>query len=192
MATKTSQNKSLLLTLIALLLAGAASAQKSYVLNSHKMSVDGTSSLHDWSSDVAKVDWSGRITAEGTSVKAISDVTVKIAVTDIKSSKGGMMDDKTYEAFDSEKNPTITFKLNSAVVTANTAKANGTLTMAGVTKPIVMNVSTKVLADGSVNLSGSQAINMKDYGMKPPKAVMGTIKVGEKVTLLFELTVKPQ
>jgi len=165
--------------------------QKAYSLKSHKMSVDGTSSLHDWTSDVTKVDWSGNLTVEGNSVKAISGVSVKIAVTDIKSEKGGMMDDKTYEEFKSEKFPTITFTLSSATVTGSTVKANGTLTMAGVSKPIAMTVATKVLADGSVHLSGSQVINMKDYNMTPPKAVMGTIKVGEKVTFLFELTVSP-
>ena len=169
-----------------------AFSQKPYALKSHKMSVDGTSSLHDWTSDVTKLDWSGKLTVEGSSVKAVSDVNLKIAVADIKSEKGGMMDDKTYEAFKSEKNPNITFKLTSGTVTGSTIKANGTLTMAGVTKPIVMTVTSKVLADGSVHLSGSQLINMKDYQMVPPKAVMGTIKVGEKVTVLFELTVTPQ
>ena len=174
-----------------LLITGLAFGQKPYTLKSHKMSVDGTSSLHDWTSDVTKVDWSGKLTVEGNSVKAISDVNLKIAVADIKSEKGGMMDDKTYEAFKSEQNPNITFKLTSATVTGPTIKANGSLTMAGVTKPIVMTVTSKVLADGSVHFSGSQVINMKDYKMVPPKAVMGTIKVGEKVTVLFELTVAP-
>ena len=174
-----------------LLTTSVVFGQKAYTLKSHKMSVDGTSSLHDWTSDVTKVDWSGNITAEGNTVKAISDVNVKIQVTDIKSEKGGMMDDKTYEAFKSEQFPTITFKLTSATVTGSSVKASGTLTMAGVSKAIVMTVATKVMSDGSVHLSGSQVINMKDYKMTPPKAVMGTIKVGEKVTLLFELTVTP-
>lgn len=174
-----------------LLTASFVIGQKPYALKTHKVSVDGTSSLHDWTSDVTKVDWSGKLNVEGSSVKSVSDVTVTIQVKDIKSEKGGMMDDKTYEAFKSEQNPTITFKLTSATVTGATIKANGTLTMAGVSKPIVMNVTSKVLADGSVHLSGSQVINMKDHKMTPPKAVMGTIKVGEKVTLLFELTVVP-
>ena len=176
---------------VLLLLTTVVFGQKAYSLKSQKMSVDGTSSLHDWTSDVTKVDWSGNLTVEGSSVKAISGVNVKIQVTDIKSEKGGMMDDKTYEAFKSEQFPTITFSLTSATVTGSSVKANGTLTMAGVSKPIVMTVAAKVLADGSVHLSGSQVINMKDYKMTPPKAVMGTIKVGEKVTFLFELTVTP-
>ncbi len=174
-----------------LLTTSLAFCQKAYSLKSHKVSVDGTSSLHDWSSDVTKLEWSGQLTLEGKSVKAIQNAVVTIPVESIKSEKGGMMDDKTYEAFKFEKNPTITFKLTSATITGTSIKANGTLTMAGETKPIVMNVAAKVLADGAVHLSGSQAINMKDYKMTPPKAVMGTIKVGEKVTLLFELTVTP-
>ena len=101
---KYHSTKPLLLSIIILLLAGASYAQKAYVLSSHKVSVDGTSSLHDWSSEVTKVDWSGKITADATSVKAISDVTMTIAVLNIKSEKGGTMDDKTYEAFDAEKN----------------------------------------------------------------------------------------
>ncbi|NJN29008.1 MAG: YceI family protein [Cyclobacteriaceae bacterium] len=68
-----------------------------------------------------------------------------------------------------EKNPTIIFKLTNATVNGANVKANGSLTMAGVTKPIVMNVVAKVLADGSVHLSGSQAINMKDFQMIPPE-----------------------
>jgi polyisoprenoid-binding protein YceI len=169
-----------------------AFSQTGYVVKSHMVSVDGTSSIHDWTSEVTKIDWSGKLTLEGKTLKSVSEVTMKIDVTSIKSSKGGIMDDKTYEAFNYEKYPTITFKSTSATVAGSTMKVNGTLTMAGVTKPIVMQVAFKVLNDGSVRFTGSQAINMKDYKMIPPKAVMGSIKVGEKVTLLFDLTVVPQ
>ena len=183
--------KYIVLLIMVFFLAIGAHAQKPFALKSHKMTVDGTSSLHDWTSDVTKVEWAGQLTTEGTNVKAIQNVVVTIPVESIKSEKGGMMDDKTYEAFKSDKNPTITFKLTNASVTGNNIKANGNLTMAGVTKPIAMNVAAKVMSDGSVHLSGSQLINMKDFKMTPPKAVMGTIKVGEKVTFLFEIVVTP-
>jgi len=187
-----NSKKILLVVSLFLLTTSLALSQKAYSLKTHKVSVDGTSTLHDWSSEVTKLDWSGQLTVDGKNVTAIQNVVVSIPVKSIKSEKGGMMDDKTYEAFNEEKNPTITFKLTSATVTGATVKANGTLTMAGTSKPIVMTVTTKVMADGSVHLSGSYPINMKDYKMTPPKAVMGTIKVGEKVTLLFELTVVPK
>ena len=62
---------------VLLLLTTVVFGQKAYSLKSHKMSVDGTCSLHDWTSDVTKVDWSGNLTVEGSSVKAISGVNVK-------------------------------------------------------------------------------------------------------------------
>lgn len=175
-----------------LLVTSYAFSQKSYSLKSHKISVEGTSTLHDWSSPVTKVDWSGQLNVDGKTVRSVQSIVVVIPVESIKSDKGGIMDDKTYEAFNYEKNPNITFKLASATVTGPNIKANGTLTMAGVTKNIVMTAAVKVLADGSISINGSQKLNMKDYKMIPPKAVMGTIKVGEKVTLLFELTLIPQ
>jgi polyisoprenoid-binding protein YceI len=169
-----------------------ALCQKNYSLKSHKISVDGTSTIHDWSSAVTKVDWIGQLNVDGKTVKSVQNVVVTIPVESIKSEKGGIMDDKTYEAFNYEKNPSITFKLTSATITGGNIKANGTLTMAGATKNVIMIAAARVLPDGSVHISGSQKINMKDYKMTPPKAVMGTIKVGEKITLLFELTLTAQ
>jgi polyisoprenoid-binding protein YceI len=185
-------NKVFAALVLVLFITSYSFSQKAYLLKSNKVSVDGTSTLHDWSSAVTKLEWSGQLTVEGTSVKVIQNLVMTIPVESIKSEKGGMMDDKTYEAFKSDKNPIITFKLTGATIVGNKVNAKGTLTMAGVTKPIIMNVDAKVLADGAVHFSGSQPLNMRDYGMTPPKAVMGTIKVGEKVTVLFELIVTPQ
>jgi polyisoprenoid-binding protein YceI len=168
-----------------------AHAQKASTLKSHKVTVDGTSSLHDFTSDVTKVTWAGSVVTEGKTVKSITGVTVTMNVESIKSTKGDTMDEKTYEAFNSKKNPNIIFKLTKATITGNTVKADGTLTMNGVAKPITMNVASVVQADGTVKLTGSQEINMKDHKMVPPKAVMGTIKVGEKVKVNFELVVIP-
>ena len=189
---KQLQLNSMFVMVVILSTVGLSFGQKPYTLKSHKVSVDGTSTLHEWSSEVSKIIWTGQLNVEGTSVKGLENISVTIPVESIKSEKGGMIDDKTYEAFDSEKNPNITFKMTSATVTGNVIKAKGNLTMAGFTKAITMTVAAKVRSDGSVHLSGSQPLNMKDYKMTPPKAVMGTIKVGEKVTLLFELTLTPQ
>jgi polyisoprenoid-binding protein YceI len=183
--------KTIMLVLLILITAVRTQAQKPSTLKSHKVTVDGTSSLHDFTSDVTKVTWAGSIVTEGKVVKSITNATVTMNVESIKSTKGDTMDEKTYEAFNSKKNPTIIFKLTKATITGNKVKADGTLTMNGVAKPITMNVTSVVQADGTVKLTGSQEINMKDHKMVPPKAVMGTIKVGEKVKVNFELVVTP-
>jgi polyisoprenoid-binding protein YceI len=101
------------------------------------------------------------------------------------------MDNKTYEAFKSDKNPTITYKLSSLSASGANLQATGSLTMAGSSQSIVMSISAKVLANGDVQLTGTQKLSMKDYKMEPPTAVMGTIKVGDEVIVNFDLVLTP-
>lgn len=158
------------------------------------MSVTGSSTLHEWESEVTQVESSGTLTLDGSQLTAIKDVVVKMPVTGIKSTKGKTMDNKTYEAFNADKNPTIQYRLTSAKVSGSgefTIVANGNLTMAGATKPIEITAKAKVLGNGDVQITGSQKLNMKDFNMTPPTAMMGTIKVGEEVTVKFDITLTP-
>ena len=177
--------------LIAVALGWSVQAQTPYSLKVNKMTVDGTSSLHDWTSEITKVEWTGNFLITDSKIKEVKNVHVKIPVTSIKSTKGKMMDGKTYDAFIYEKNPTIAYKLTTITITDGNLKANGTLTMAGTTKPIELTVKGKVLANGDIQITGSQKLNMRDYKMDPPTAMMGTIKVGEEVTVNFDLTLTP-
>jgi len=166
-------------------------AQGASTLKAHKVTIDGTSSLHDWTSTASKVDWKGTVRVEGGKLKEVKDVTVTIPVTSIKSTKGKTMDNKTYEAFKSDKNPNITYKLTNVTLNGNNLSANGSLTMAGASKAVAFNVAGKILPSGEVQFTGSHKFNMTDFKMDPPTAVMGTIKVGPEVTVKFELTVVP-
>lgn len=177
--------------LVVIALGWSVQAQTPYSLKANKMTVDGTSSLHDWTSDVTKVEWTGNFLVADSKIKDIKNVQVKIPVTSIKSTKGKMMDGKTYDAFVYEKNPTIAYKLNTITITEGNLKATGTLTMAGTTKAIELTVKGKVLPNGDIQITGSQKLNMRDYKMDPPTAMMGTIKVGEEVTVNFDLTLTP-
>jgi len=179
------------LPILFFLTVAAAYGQKPYSLKSHKVTIDGTSSLHDWTSDATKLEWKGTVLVEGNKLKEAKDVTVSIPVKSIKSTKGKTMDEKTYEAFKSDKNPAIIYKLTQITESGGTLKAVGTLTMAGATKSLTMDVTAKVLAGGDVQFTGKQKLNMKDFKMDPPTAMMGTIKVGPDVTVNFDLTVSP-
>jgi polyisoprenoid-binding protein YceI len=169
-------------------------AQAAFSSKQSKMSVQGTSSLHDWESEVTQVEWKGAVTVQGNQLVEIKDVQVKIQVTGIKSTKGRIMDNKTYEAFNSDKNPTIQYRLTNTKITGSgeyTVVANGQLTMAGVTRPVELTAKAKVLSNGDVQIVGSRKLNMKDFSMTPPTAMMGTIKVGEEVTVTFDITLTP-
>ena len=157
-------------------------AQTPYYLKSDKVTVSGTSTLHDWVSEVTKVEWSGNLLLEDNKIKEVSGVKVRIPVKSIKSEKGRIMDSKTYEAFDSDKNPFIIYTLSAAKVSGSTTdftiNSTGTLSMAGTSRTIEMPVKAKVFGNGDVQLKGSYKMNLRDFKMEHPTAIMGTIKVG--------------
>lgn len=156
-----------------------------------KMTVQGSSTLHEWESDITKAEFKGDVKIENLQLKEIKSFEVKIPVTSIKSEKGKTMDNKTYEAFKSEKFPNIVFTLSAAKINANgTLDAKGTLAMAGVSQPLdLQQVKYKVLAGGDVQITFSKKIKMTQWKMDPPTAVMGTIRVGEEVTVNFDFIV---
>ncbi len=59
--------------------------------------------------------------------------------------------------------------------------------MAGTSKPVELEATGKMLANGDFQLSFSKKLKMTDFNMKPPTAVLGTIKVGDEITLNFNM-----
>lgn len=178
------------LFIAALLVAGSGYAQDTYKPTASKMTVTGSSTLHEWTSEVSQVDWSGLITLTDNKLEA-KNLVITIPVKSIKSTHGKMMDNKTYEAFRYEKNPTIIYKITGTQTKESdksVLEATGTLTMAGVTKAFPVQVKSKSLPNGTLVLTGSRKIKMTDFNMDPPTAMMGTINVGEEVTVNFEVT----
>lgn len=190
----TSTKTGLLLT-IAMLLVVAVQAQE-YVLKTSKATIKGTSTLHDWESDITQVTCKSVLIMENNTLKSIKSAEVTIPVTGIKSDKGKMMDNKTYDAFLYEKNPNILFTLVTAHATPlSPGKASfegsGYLDMAGTMKSIKIMGTTTILPGGNVEVTISKTLKLSDFNMKQPTAMMGTITVGNEVTVEFTLTLTP-
>jgi len=157
---------------------------------SASINVHGTSNVHDWDMKPTKV--TGELGLNGSN--QISSITVKIEVNSLKSGNG-IMDGKTYAAFDSKKNPYIVFQLTDA----SQEKLNdsdteitltGNLTFAGATRKISIKTIGKITKNGDYQLKGSVPLKMTDYKMKPPTAMLGTMKTGDAVTVQFNVTFK--
>lgn len=167
-------------------------AQTGYSVKSFKMSVSGTSTLHAWESSVGKVTVKGDIAANETSIQSIKNLSVEVDVKSIKSTKGKVMDNKTWESLKADQHPKVTFKLSKVEsITKSGAdfniKVTGNLTVAGVTKSVPMDVKGKILPGGDLEFSGSKVIVLADYNMEQPTALMGTVKVGKEVTVAFSV-----
>jgi len=154
------------------------------------VTIFGTSTIHDWESKVEQT--SGELVLN--SSKQIQTLVVKIPVRSIKSGKG-LMDTKTYDAFNADQNPTITFQLSEATPLKITGKdiettLTGNLTMAGVTKKISFKTTGKITGENVYKFIGSVPLKMTDFKMKPPTAMLGTMKTGDAITIKFDVTVK--
>lgn len=154
------------------------------------MIIAGTTNVHDFETKVTQI--SGELVLN--SAKKVESLKVVIPVKGIKS-KEKLMDQKTYEAFDSEKNPTIIFQLTEASaikVTGQTVEVavTGNLTMAGATRKISFKAIGTNTKTGTYEFKGSIPVKMSDYKMKAPTAMMGMMKVGDAVTLKYTITLE--
>jgi polyisoprenoid-binding protein YceI len=106
----------------------------------------------------------------------------------------GKMDNNMYSTLKADENPTITYELatytlleGSASETAFGANTEGQLTIAGKSNSIDMQIKAQRAIDGSASATGSYALLMTDFGIKPPKFFLGALKVGNKVVIKFNI-----
>jgi len=178
--------------MIAICVIGFASvlkAQSTYKIADSKnnnMKLSGTSTLHDWTMNAQVFISDARFVLSGRQISSLKGLSFSLAVADLKSGESGL-DKNAYKAL---KTAAITYKLSSATVNNDVIKTRGTLTIAGVTKEVTIDVHAVVNADETITCSGSEKLNMTDYGVKPPKFMLGAMKTGDAITLDFTLVYK--
>lgn len=182
----------LLLGILLLIFTMGTSAQ-TYTSKSYKLTIAGTSTMHDWTSTATQVTVQSDFEIENGVLEKINAATVTVGTKSIKSNKNsGLMDSRTHETLKAEKFPNITY---SGVKVTNvqrsgseaTVTVTGNLTIAGVSKPTDLVLKTKVLTNGDVEVSGSRKVKMSDHGIKAPVFMMGALKVGDEVKLDFQV-----
>jgi hypothetical protein len=175
--------------------AGIDAAQGSSLsVTSAVLSISGTSTMHDYtvSTKVLKV---GAGIATAADLKgllqpdALQGFELQIPVNTFTSDKDGLTK-QMFKALKADKHPVITFKLAGYTVEpgagGTTVKPTGTLTVAGVERPIDMVLDVKEQA-GMLQVRGTRDLLMTDFGIKPPTMFMGMLKTNDKVTIRFEL-----
>jgi polyisoprenoid-binding protein YceI len=145
------------------------------------MSIKGTSTLHDWESVVETFSAVARVKED-----VIENASFKAEVKSIKSGTSAM-DANTYKAMNEPEHPSISFKATGPIRQSGSAlRIKGELTIAGVTKPIEFTATGERWSEESLTVKGSYKLKMSDYGIDPPKAMLGTIRTGDEVTIDFE------
>ncbi|WP_066217725.1 YceI family protein [Formosa haliotis] len=158
-----------------------------------KLTVFGTSSLHDW--EVVAEQQSGSIVLDNaTETPSITSLNFEVVAESLKSGKSGM-DKNTYKALNTSKFKTIQFKLTKVnAITANgngsyAVKSTGDLTIAGVTNSIALDFTLNVNGT-TAKLNGDYSFKMTSFKIDPPKAMFGTITTGDDLKIEFSTVLK--
>jgi len=182
----------ILLALVPLIFAGMPAADSYTLSPGYAVNIHGTSNLHDWNESVGTVSGAGTVSWNNDGSFNLDAVYISMQVTSVKSTEGSIMNNNTYKALKAEACPYIVLKLNESIksIQAKSGEAGilakATLTIAGVTKAIDMQVKVSMVEKGKLTFEGSQAIKMTDYGIDPPTALFGTLKTGNDITINFK------
>jgi polyisoprenoid-binding protein YceI len=132
------------------------------------------------------------VIGENNKLSSLSELAFTLPSKSLKSGRG-VMDKNTYKALNTDAHKNISFRLSSATVTQLEGLnyqiiCVGKLTIAGATKETELTASGKVNpADRSLTVSGTKKMKMTDYNVKPPTAMMGTIKTGNDISITYSL-----
>lgn len=153
---------------------------------------DGTSTVRSWNCSADKIDAS--ISAESavdgvlSSQKVAGTVKVDFPVEKLEC-RNNTMNEHMRKALDATRSPTIRFELSGYELVNSTgvgATLQGSLQMNGQTRPIAVPVKFAP-AEGALRVTGSYPLKMTEWGVRPPRLMMGAMKVGETVTVHFDL-----
>lgn len=147
-----------------------------------EMQVLGTSSIHDWESDVKDFSIKGILVGDD----QIKNLRVDVKAISLKSGKS-IMDDKTYDALKTDDHPVIRFSADQLFITGKKVKGKGKLSLSGQTRDIEVEADVVDKAPGQLKIQGAVQLNMTEFGVKPPSAMFGSITTGDVVTIKYDL-----
>jgi len=182
--------------IILFVIANDANGQQTLKLipSESRIIIKGTSNLHDWEENVEKFNVNVSMKMLNNEIQGIHYVHVTCKSSSIVSDHD-IMTNKTLEALRTDKYPEIVFTMESveklvSVYGKASGILSGNLTMAGTTTRINIAFEGNI-SNNRVVITGSKDINMNDFKIKPPTAMLGTLKTGETVVISFHLQFQP-
>lgn len=106
----------------------------------------------------------------------------------------GTMNDHMRKALNAKDHETIEYQLDGfEIVDAAEGEAGprvemrGRLTISGTELPIEFPAAIEVTGEGVIRLEGQVELDMTRFGVKPPRLMLGTLKVHDEVTVHFDV-----
>jgi len=178
----------------------SAAPQTPLAIGSGRLTIAGTSNIHDYTASTTAIQVTrvqlGALPAGGDLLEhalkpgGVEAFEVTIPAKSLASTKDGL-DKNMHAALKAAEHPEITFKLlrfENRPAPATGLRAIGVLRIAGVDRQVAIDITTE-RKDAALIVKGTLALLMTDWGIVPPKAMMGMLKTDPKVTVTFEVAV---
>lgn len=103
------------------------------------------------------------------------------------------------EALKSEDYPYITIELHDAVIIEGSPKrldsnfivrCSASMSITNVTRKVSLDVKAKNLGNGRFRFYSTTRLLMTDYGVEPPTALLGLIKVRNSIRIVLDITTR--
>ena len=170
--------------------AAAAGAQMALPHNltlskDSRLWLEGTSTVRSFKCSATKLDMSVVAETDETPAKMVSTASLTVPVAQLDCGNK-TMNEHMRKALKAEANPQIKWTMTSYEVQGANVVISGKLTIAGKENAIELR-GTGSLDNGTIRFKGSKQFKMTEYGVKPPSLMLGTMKVGDPVTVSFDL-----
>lgn len=159
--------------------------------------VEGRASKLGHALTIALEDWSATAELDG-DVPTSVQVTAALASLSVVSGSGGVkplsdkdkvaIHDNALETLKATAHPDVTVSSTSVTPTATGFDVAVQVSIAGVVRPAVLAV-TVTPADGKVRVAGTTGIVQTEHGLSPYSAMMGGLKVTDRVEVRLDVTV---
>jgi len=166
-------------------------------LDTARVTIDGTSNIHAYTASTTAVRVTRVQLASGVAgpnfweeiVKpgALEAFELSIPAAKLSSPKDGL-DKNMHKALKVNEHADITFRLlrlEPRSGAAGALRGVGVLQIAGVERETALDVTT-ARKESTLTVQGKVQLLMTDFGITPPKAMLGMLKTDPKVTVTFE------
>jgi len=175
-------------------MASAAAAQMALPRNlslskESKLWIEGTSTVRSFSCSATKIDVDVLAEPDAAAPEIVQSASLVVPVASLDC-KNATMNGHMRKALQAEKNPQISWKLTSYRVEGSNVVLVGKLEIAGKENPIEIR-GTGTAVNGTIKVKGSKQFKMSEFGVKPPSLMLGTMKVGDLITVSYDLVLNP-
>lgn len=155
-----------------------------------KLWIDGTSTMKSFSCTASKIDVSVSSEPGPAPNELVQSASLIVPVASLDC-KNGTMNSHMRKALKAQNNPQISWRMSSYRVTGTEVLIKGRLSIAGTEKPVEFSATGNADNDGTIRIKGSTKFKMSEYGVKPPSLMLGSMKVGDPITVAFDLLLTP-